>query len=334
MGTAPKALSQRNVRRRVGGKHVKMGPRRLWVRAAVIVITLTFAFPGAGRSQTETHENPETLIKKGNELRSRGQDLEAFTYFQRAFEIAPSPRTTGQLGLVEFALRRWVEAEVHISRALAAADDAWIRRHRNTFVAALATVRTHLGDLEITGSPEGATVLVGSQVVGSLPLMRTIRVAEGDATVRVRAPGYLPYNRVISIKPGETTRLAVFLETERRRESINIPSPSASLVTASSGGTAGSSLNPTRVAGTALLVGGAVATAAGIGLLVLDGEPTCNAKPGRVCRERFSTKLGGWSLVGTGTLSGLLGGVLFLRRASLSTKIDRTSMYFGLGGAL
>src|SRR5947208_347598 len=46
----------------------------------------------------------EALIREGVALRRAGSDVRALPLFQKAHEIAHTPRTAAQLGLVEFAL--------------------------------------------------------------------------------------------------------------------------------------------------------------------------------------------------------------------------------------
>src|SRR6476646_8300950 len=65
----------------------------------------------------------EALIAKGNELRRAGTPGPALPYFQKAYELARTPRTTGQLGLAELAAGYPVEAEVHLTTALESPND-------------------------------------------------------------------------------------------------------------------------------------------------------------------------------------------------------------------
>ena len=65
----------------------------------------------------------EALIAKGNELRRAGTPGPALPYFQKAYELARTPRTTGQLGLAELAAGYPVEAEEHLAAALQSPSD-------------------------------------------------------------------------------------------------------------------------------------------------------------------------------------------------------------------
>ena len=57
----------------------------------------------------------EALIAKGNELRRAGTPGPALPYFQKAYQLARTPRTTGQLGLAELAAGYPVEAAEHLA---------------------------------------------------------------------------------------------------------------------------------------------------------------------------------------------------------------------------
>ena len=57
--------------------------------------------------------------------------------FERAHAVAPSARTVGQMGLVETALQRWVDAESHLLASLSSADDAWVKKNRGFLEQAL-----------------------------------------------------------------------------------------------------------------------------------------------------------------------------------------------------
>ena len=102
----------------------------------------------------------EALIAKGNELRRAGTPGPALPYFQKAYELARTPRTTGQLGLAELAAGYPVDAAEHLAAALQSPDDPSIVKYRKMLTDALATARSQIGELAIEGSPAGAEVVV------------------------------------------------------------------------------------------------------------------------------------------------------------------------------
>src|SRR5436189_2875503 len=88
----------------------------------------------------------EALIAKGNELRRAGTPGPALPYFQKAYELARTPRTTGQLGLAELAAGYPVEAEEHLATALQSPNDSSIIKYRKMLTDALAIARSPTGE--------------------------------------------------------------------------------------------------------------------------------------------------------------------------------------------
>src|SRR5436190_7767912 len=98
----------------------------------------------------------EALIAKGNELRRAGTPGPALPYFQKAYDLARTPRTTGQLGLAELAAGYPVEAAQHLAAALKSPNDPSIVKYRKMLTDALAAARAQIGELAVQGSPAGA----------------------------------------------------------------------------------------------------------------------------------------------------------------------------------
>lgn len=177
----------------------------LWL--AMACFAWSSALSAVEAAAAEPNVDVEALIKRGNELRGQGKDFEAFHYYRRAYDSAPSPRTAGQLGLVEFALERWVDAEQHFLEALAASNDAWVKKNNDIFLSSLATVRTHIGELDIRGGPPGASVTIGSLPVGELPISRPVRVAAGHVSVGISTGNQPPVQFSAFIRAGSSTIL-------------------------------------------------------------------------------------------------------------------------------
>ena len=144
----------------------------------------------------------DALILQGLKLREQGQDAEALKLFVRAQELAPTPRALAQRALAEQALGDWVQAEAHLSEALAVPDDLWIARHRAALDGALAVIREHLGQLQVNGGIAGAELRLDGQLVGRLPLAAPLRVVVGRPLLEVAHPGHYVVRREITIKAG------------------------------------------------------------------------------------------------------------------------------------
>ena len=108
--------------------------------------------------------------------------------------------------MAEQALGLWVEAESHLAKALGHERDSWITKNRAVLESALATIRAHVGTLEIWGGPAGAEVLVDGNVVGRLPSVGPVGFASEHVSMQVRSPGYVELSRTLTIVMGSATR--------------------------------------------------------------------------------------------------------------------------------
>src|SRR5262249_14834291 len=131
--------------------------------AAVAASLLSFATAGE-----EPAPGWEALVEQGVQARREGRDADALERFQAAYALSQAPRALAQIGLAEQALGRWVDAELHLTAALAADGDSWIDQHRTSLSEALRFVGEHLATLDVVGPP-GAEVRVDGRVVGTLP---------------------------------------------------------------------------------------------------------------------------------------------------------------------
>ena len=157
---------------------------------------------GSQASASEVSES-EALISRGLELRRAGEDAKALPLFQEAVEKKKTPRTLAQVGLCEFALGLWVEAEDHLQQALASKTDPWIRKNERLLKGSLDDIQEKLGSLEVWGEPTGARVAVDGHSVGSLPLQHPLRLAAGRHSLLIEATGFLSDTRYVQVS-GQT----------------------------------------------------------------------------------------------------------------------------------
>jgi hypothetical protein len=263
----------------------------------------------------------EKLIKRGTDLRRQGKDQEALPLFQKAYEIAATPRTAAQMGLCEMQLGYYLAAETHLTEALAGRNE-WLTKYRSVIEQALRETQMQIGELLVSGSPSQAEVLVNGKRAGTLPL-GAIRVPAGQVKIELHAPGYSDETQTVTVKGQVQERVTIHL----RRTVGLVPSPAS--FEASSQGVA--RLEPTqrqadtpspwgaqKIAGFALVGAGALAIAGGVTLLILDKRQACDRPmTGDQCSERTRTRVPGWILVGGGAAAGVVGGiVLFSDRSS------------------
>jgi hypothetical protein len=176
-------------------------------------IVVVFAAGLARSAQAQETEKPEALIKQGISLRRKGDDRRAYGYLKRAYDLAKTPRSAAQLGLVEQALGQFADAQIHLSEALAT-KDAWVQENRVQLDESQNFVRSKLAKVAITGAPGDATIAVGSDPPFALPRDGVVWLAPGANTVVVAAPGRKPVTKTVTAGPGESTSVAVELPAD------------------------------------------------------------------------------------------------------------------------
>jgi hypothetical protein len=264
-------------------------------------VALAFAVVAPLSTAVAQVKGPEAdaLIMRGLDLRRAGRSEEALILFRRAYQEAPSPRTLGQMGLVESSLQRWIDADAHLTAALTTPDNGWVHRNRRFLDQAMDHAREHVGELAITGPP-GTRISVAGKKAGTLPLT-PLRLAEGELEISASADGRKPYAVQVSIKGGARVAISIVLQPLE----LAAPNPEAQppVVAAES-----PPRTRTRVwEGAALAAAGTVALAWGITWIALDGRPTCGG-----CGPLYATKTPGIVLAAGGSALGLAGGALLL----------------------
>ena len=254
----------------------------------------------------------EDLIRRGGDLRKKGQDARALPLYQKAYELARTPRTAAQLGLVEGQLGYRLDAEAHLTEALTAHDDPWVARYRAVLEQQLRKVKSGIGEVVIAGSPEGAEAFVNGQRRGTLPLGRPVRLVAGAATIELRAPGFTTASKTVTVtaeRAEHVTLNLVSVEAPRIAASELAPAPAAATTTADAGEPGGGSNWPSYG-----LIGAGLASA-GAGVYWLVTRDACGSlPPGAMCRTSPRSAAPGWVLVGAGAAAVAGGIVLYHRR--------------------
>src|SRR3954466_1719974 len=195
--------------------------------AALLTVGITIGFPARPAWAGDSAE-AEALIRQGVELRAQKKDERALPLFEKAYQVSRSPRTAGQLGLVEMALGYFVDAEKYLGEAVASPDHPWVAKNLATLKAQLATAKSQIGELYIVGEPAGAEVVVSGKSVGRLPPSGPVRLDKGRVDVQVRAAGYLPASDTVTMVGGKREDRSYRLQ----REAVAVTPPPPPPVTA------------------------------------------------------------------------------------------------------
>jgi hypothetical protein len=275
-------------------------------RLIIVVAALALSLSAARAADPPASEADE-LIKQGFQLRLQGKNAEALELFNKAHAFSPSGKTLGQIGSVEVALRRWVDAEAHLQEALARRDSPWteIPKNREMLEKTLAEARSQIALVRIVGTP-GAEISVDGKRIGVLPIGDPVHVAAGTIRVRATAPGHQPVDRELAARGGQETTATLELSL-----AVTVPvAPPMVLATEKPSERRDSSWR--TWSGATIGAVGLAAVGTGIAWLVIDGRPTCSAPSGAVCQNVYDTSTQGWVAVGIGVAAVGAGATLLL----------------------
>jgi PEGA domain len=184
-----------------------MRGRRTRVSSAVAVLILLLGTSNPARADDTT--KAESLIREGIELRRAGRDGPALPLFQKAYEIARTPRSAAQLGLCNLALGYWLDAETFLAESLSSPSHPWISQNHETLQASLDQARRNIGELQLVGTPAGAQVLIDRREVGRLPLVGPLHLNAGPHDFELVATGHVSARKTLTVGGGtrETLKL-------------------------------------------------------------------------------------------------------------------------------
>ncbi|MET0386151.1 MAG: hypothetical protein ABW321_09350 [Polyangiales bacterium] len=138
-------------------------------------------------------EQAAALVDDGMMLAAQGDVSNAVLRFQEAEQVYSTPRGLAQLGLAEERAGEMASAEDHITAALAAKKDPYIKKNAGKLKTALTRIMRSTKDyakLQISGSPPGARLYLGERAVGTLAVTSMLRVPAGRVTVYARLDGF------------------------------------------------------------------------------------------------------------------------------------------------
>jgi hypothetical protein len=281
-------------------------------RTAVITVVALVAVAFAAGAAQAAEPTPDDLIARGLELRRQAKPEKALELFRQAHAVAPSPRTLGQMGLVEASLEHWLDADAHLSASLATPGDAWVKKNRAFLEQALKVSDGHVGALVITG-PDGTAVAVNGEPVGTLPALPPVKLAEGSTRVTASGAGFKDFAKTVTIVGGAKVSLAIVLDPVEKRPAVALsapaplPVPAAPAITVAPQGRAAWR---TRT-GAGLAAAGAGLLAWGVVWIAIDGNDHC-ATGGPACTKVYDTRTPGWILAAGGAAAAAAGAIVLL----------------------
>lgn len=175
------------------------------LRVALVVLTLLLSASGAAAQDVAA----DALLEQGLALRERGEHARALVYFQRAYEITPSPRALAQIALANQALHQWLVAYRKLTEALTHTNDPWIRTRRQALETALTSAQAHVGFVVVTGGVPGSHIWINGEEAGTAPLPGRTAVEPGLVRVEMRSDDASLMSRELPVEAATTAEVAL-----------------------------------------------------------------------------------------------------------------------------
>lgn len=238
----------------------------------VFLGTISAASPGYAAEDAVV----EALIQRGIQLRRSKADEEALAVFLEAEKQDPSSvRVLLHVVTAAQAAGKWLLADSYMRKVSALQSDPYYQRHAEAIDVVRRTIAQRVGTFQVQGEPDGASVRLDGELVGTLPMNEPAPVEAGAYLMEVHKPGYYRLRRNVTISGGVLTREPVELNRAVAR------------------GDLGAGASPSSLA-----AGG--------------GEG--NATAGERDRSWWQSPAVGWTVLGLGAASGVASGIAFATR--------------------
>jgi hypothetical protein len=154
----------------------------------------------------------EALIQRGIQLRRNNSDEEALAVFLEAEKQDPtSVRVLLHVVTAAQAAGKWLLADSYMRKVTALENDPYYQRHADAIDVVRRSIAARVGTFQAQGGPDGASVRLDGQLVGTLPMTAPASIEAGAYLMEVHKPGYYRLRRNVTISGGVLTREPVEL---------------------------------------------------------------------------------------------------------------------------
>jgi hypothetical protein len=178
------------------------------LRAAVFFNAVCVATPSFAAEDAVV----EALIQRGIQLRRNNADEEALAVFLEAEKQDPtSVRVLLHVVTAAQAAGKWLLADSYMRKVTALDSDPYYQRHSDAIEVVRRSIAARVGTFQVQGSPDGASVRLDGQLVGTLPMTTPTSIEAGAYLMEVHKAGYYRLRRNVTISGGVLTREPVEL---------------------------------------------------------------------------------------------------------------------------
>ncbi len=144
-----------------------------------------------------------------------GDYAAALPKFQRAYELSSDPRLLWNVAACEGRLKHWARALTLVDRYVAIGGPRLTDADRAKATRFHAAAKAFVATVALTTTPDGVTVAVDGETVGTTPLGGALYLDGGRRRVVFTKPGYRGLVRVQTLEGGSDVAWTIGLERLR-----------------------------------------------------------------------------------------------------------------------
>lgn len=160
----------------------------------------------------------DKLLKRGDRFVERKRAEKAVEYYeraleayQRAFDIYPKPQLYWLIGLAEQKLGRHLDALRHYQQLVKEVPELSDALRQQIDIQ-VAEAKQHVATLTFQVMPEGATISVDGEDIGTAPFDEPLYLEAGEHTIAVTAEGHTPFEENVSLEAGAESERTIGLD--------------------------------------------------------------------------------------------------------------------------
>lgn len=180
-------------------------PLVLGVACLGLAASAAFAEPPAASPVKEATKHFHRGIALYSEADYRG----ALTEFKRAYEIAPNANVLYNVGETYYQLQNYAAALAVFERYLNEAGTS--APHRREVEQTLETLRTRVGNVQISTNVPDCEITVDDDLVGKTPFGTPVVVSVGRRKITAMHTGRAPETRFVEVSAGDIAEVALSL---------------------------------------------------------------------------------------------------------------------------
>jgi hypothetical protein len=189
-------------------------PRPSFMITAIVAIVAWNALSPIVRAD---HKEAKQRFYVGVERFKQQDYLGALQSFRESYRSEPKSLVLYNIGMCQKALYQYIDAIASLDEYLKEVGSTVPEKRRQQVDEEIAALRQLLGNLRLIGAPEGLIVYVDGRLRTDTPLPDAIAIDPGDHQLQLTGVGYEPFERFVTVKPGETVSVNVELTPEKSR---------------------------------------------------------------------------------------------------------------------